>query len=432
MMDLLVFNPWWREGKVPEALVGKKRRMLVEILQYLNLRQMLIFSGLRRAGKTTLMFQIINELLEKKKIDPYQILYFSFDEARSEVKDILKEYERNVLRKSLSEIGQVYLFLDEVQKLDDWSEKIKVVYDLNPNIKICLSGSAAINIRKSTRESLAGRFFDFLVEPLDFDEYLEFKGVKIDKEREDIFEVQLRRSLDDFLKTGGFIETLEFDEVQRNKYFKEALLERVIYRDLPEAFAVSSAELLYQLIRLSAEKPGMYLEYKNIGNDLGYDQRTIANYYSYLEYALLVSKLYNYSPNLFTSEKKMKKVYLSNTGFTIALSGKVDFSRLVEQFFVHHFKAKFFSRTPQKDEVDLILSDGDRIIPVEIKIKPEVKRIEAKPLYKFLARRGLKKGYIISGATETSFSDKGYVVEIIPYWKYWSIQKKITETGLES
>ncbi|GFP35872.1 uncharacterized protein HKBW3S43_01659 [Candidatus Hakubella thermalkaliphila] len=294
-----------------------------------------IFSGLRRVGKTTLMFQIIDELLNNKKVDPYYILYFSFDEAKSEGKDILSQYEKEILKDSISKKERAYLFFDEIQKLEGWPEKIKVVYDLYPNVKIFLSGSAAIDIKKGTRESLAGRFFEFHIEPLDLDEYLDFKGVKIDKEREDIFEVEIKRYLEEFLRIGGFIEAMKFEEVQLDKYFKEGLLERVIYRDLPDVFPVGSPDLLYRLIRLCAERPGMYLDYKNIANDLGYDQRTIASYFSYLEYALLIKKLYNYSFNLLTSEKKMKRVYFSNTAFTLALSRETEQSLLMEQFFVN-------------------------------------------------------------------------------------------------
>lgn len=79
----------------------------------------------------------------------------------------------------------------------------------------------------------------------------------------------------------------------------------------------------------------MILDYKNPGNDLGYDQRTVSDYVSFLEHALLVSKLYNYSPKRLTSEKKMRKVYLSNTVFTSALAGEGDFTALAEQYFAN-------------------------------------------------------------------------------------------------
>ncbi|MBS3909319.1 MAG: ATP-binding protein [Actinobacteria bacterium] len=423
-MDLLTFNPWWREGRLHAALVGKKRKIFTEVLSYLDLRQILIFSGLRRVGKTTLMFQLIEELLSRG-INPYHILYFSFDDEISEIKNIFDIFEKEVLKERISGVGNVYVFFDEVQKLENWPEKVKIIYDLYPNCKVFLSGSAAINIIKGTKESLAGRFFDFRIEPLSFDEHLIFKGVEIDNEREDIFEVEIKRHLNDFLKTGGFIEAMHFNDMQLKKYFKEGLLERIVYKDIPGAFSVSSPDLLNRLVRICAGRPGIYLDYKNIANDLGYDQRTIADYFSYLDHALLINKLYNYSPNLLASEKKMKRAYLSNTAFTLALSEKVELPILLEQFFVQLFKARFFSRTPQKDEVDIVLVADKRLMPVEVKIKPEIRERDIVPIIKFLKKTGSKKGCLISGGDEKTFVKNGFIVKVIPYWKYWSMQREI-------
>jgi len=304
---------------------------------------------------------------------------------------------------------------------------VKIVYDLNPNVKIFLSGSAAINLSKGGKESLAGRFFEFLIEPLDFDEYLEFKKIDIDRRRETVYETEIKRSLKDFMITGGFIEALELDDIRRRKYFREGLLERVIFRDLPESFSIRSADLLHRCMSVFAAHPGMILDYRNLGNDLGYDQRTVSDYISYLEYALLVSKLYNFSSNRLTSEKKMRKVYTSNTAFSFALSGESDFFVLAEQFFANTLKAGFFWRSPQKDEVDLVLSSEERVVPIEIKMRSDIRRRDAKPLFKFMTRYGISKGYIISSDLETVFRDSDLKVEVIPYWRHWTIKRKLVE-----
>lgn len=426
-MDITIFNPWWRSGSVPASLVGRKRRALQELLPYLELRQILILYGLRRAGKTTLMFQIIEGLLKERGVSPLQILYFSFDEESEDIGELLKAYETDVLKESISDNKKIYLFLDEIQKLGGWPDKVKIVYDLNPNIKIFLSGSAAINLSKGSRESLAGRFFEFEIGPLDFDEYLDFKGIGIDHRREKVYEAEIKRGLNDFVLTGGFIEALELDEIPRRKYFREGLLERVIFRDLPESFSIRSADLLYRCMGVFATHPGMILDYRNLGNDLGYDQRTISDYVSYLEYALLVNKLYNFSPNLLTSEKKMRKVYLSNTAFSSALSGEDDFSVLAEQYFANTLKAGFFWRSAQKDEVDLVLAPEDKVVPVEIKMRGDIRARDAKSLFKFMARYDIDRSYIISSGLETAFKDGGRTVEVIPYWKYWTIKRRLTD-----
>ncbi|MEW6555056.1 MAG: ATP-binding protein [Actinomycetota bacterium] len=429
-MDIYIFNPWWRTGEVPSSLAGRKRRALEELLPYLDLRQILILYGLRRAGKTTLMFQIIEELLKKRGVSPLHVLYFSFDEESEDIAEILKTYETEVLGERVSGGRSIYLFLDEIQKLESWPDKVKIVYDLNPNVKIFLSGSAALNLSKGGKESLAGRFFEFLIEPLDFDEYLDFKSIDIDRRRETVYETEIKRSLKDFMITGGFIEALELDDIRRRKYFREGLLERVIFRDLPESFSIRSADLLQRCMNVFAVHPGMILDYRNLGNDLGYDQRTVSDYVSYLEYAMLVRKLYNYSSNRLNSEKKMRKVYTSNTAFSFALSGESDFLALAEQFFANTLKAGFFWRSPQKDEVDLVLASEEGIVPIEIKMRSDIKARDARPLFKFMTKYGIGRGLIISANLETVFRDGNLKVEAIPYWRYWTIRRKLAERML--
>ncbi|MEW6003637.1 MAG: ATP-binding protein [Nitrospirota bacterium] len=422
-MDLQDFNPWWKTGKVSPEFTGRKRKIFDEIVRYIDKRQLVLFTGLRRVGKTTLMYQIIEALI-KKNTNPYHILYFSFDEMRYDLEDIIKQYETDVLQNDISK-KKVYIFLDEIQKLDGWPSKVKLLYDSNPKLKIFLTGSAQITMWQGTRESLAGRFFDFMIKPLDFEEYLDFKEVTIDKNREKIFEKDLKRHMALFLKTGGFIEALDMDEPVLRKYLKESLLERVIFVDIPQTFKLDLPELLMKLLTITASRPGFYLDYKNLSNDLNVDQRTIANYISYLEYALFLQKLYNYSRSLLTSEKKVKRLYPSNTAFTLALNPQVELPSVMEQFFVNSLDAKFFLKTPQKEEIDIIYTSEKTILPMEIKIRAKVGRDDVKALFKFIERNNLGRALLITLDTETKFERDRLSVEAIPYWKYWSIKKRI-------
>lgn len=420
-MDFYHFNPWWRDGKVPSGFLGRRRKIFNEIIKYLDKRQISLFTGLRRVGKTTLMYQIIDEILKQGE-NPYNILYFSFDEMKYDFENLVKEYEIEVLREDISK-RKVSIFLDEIQKLKDWVSKVKLLYDLNPKTKIFLSGSAQITMWREARESLAGRFFDFLIKPLDFNEYLEFTGSEIDPGREKVFERDIKRQMADFLRSGGFIEALEFDELTLRKYIKESLLQRVIFIDIPQNFKLDLPELLDRLLTMTASRPGLYLDYKNLGNDLKVDQRTISNYISYLEYALFLQKLYNYSRNLITSEKKVKRLYLSNTAFTKALNPQVDLPLLLEQFFVNHLEARFFLKTPQKEEIDIIDAQNKQVLPIEIKIKQKIGREDMKTLFKFMERNRLQRSLLITLDTETAYHKEKHVIDAIPYWKYWSISK---------
>jgi uncharacterized protein len=422
-MDLQDFNPWWKTGKISPEFSGRKRKVFGEIFRYIDKRQIVLFTGLRRVGKTTLMYQIIETLI-KKDTYPYHIFYFSFDEMRHDLEEIIKQYETEVLQDDISK-KKVYIFLDEIQKLDGWPSKVKLLYDSNPKLKIFLTGSAQITMWQGTRESLAGRFFDFMINPLDFEEYLDFKEVSIDKQRENIFEKDLKRHMAVFLKTGGFIEALDMEEPVLRKYLKESLLERVIFVDIPQTFKLDLPELLMKLLFITASQPGFYLDYKNLSNDLNVDQRTIANYISYLEYALFLQKLYNYSRNLLTSEKKVKRLYPSNTAFTLAMNPQTELPSVLEQYFVNSLDAKFFLKTPQKEEIDIIYASEKTLLPIEIKIKTKIERNDIKTLFKFLEKNKLDKALLITLDTQTKFEKDSLLVEAIPYWRYWSIRDRV-------
>ncbi len=425
IMDLGIFNPWWRTGIVPAGFVGRKRNIFYQAWDYISSRQMLIFTGLRRVGKTTLMYQIIDALIKKEHISPFRIFYFSFDESVENLSALVKSYEGDVLKKRIEETERLFLFFDEVHKLSEWQEKVKILYDLYPHIKIFLSGSLGLSMRKQARESLAGRFFEFVIKPLDFEEYLKFKDVTIDSEREFLFEFELKKYFVDFLKTGGFIEALGFEEEKKAKYFKESLLDRVIYRDIPESFSIDTPPLFYTLLKLLSSHVGLYLDYKNLGNRLKRDQRTIATYFSYLELAFLVQKLYNYSPNLLTSEKKIKRVYLSNSGFAYALNPQISLPLVLEQHFINLFGTKFFWRSPLKKEIDMILIKNDIPVPVEIKIREEITHSDLTSVFKFLRRYNLEKGYVITKNLNKTFTENTImVIKAIPYWRYWTLRKE--------
>lgn len=421
-MNIDNFNPWWRTKQVPVQLIGKKRSLLDKTLRFLKNRQILLLTGIRRVGKTTLMFQLIHELLSHMHINPYHVFYFSFDEKVDDINELIKVYEEQVLKDSIAH-QKIYLFFDEIQKLEDWSDKIKIIYDMNPGIKICLSGSAQIILLKNTRESLAGRFFNVKVEPLDFDEYLWFKKADIDTQREKIYELEIKKQITGFLSIGGFIEPLSMQGEELIKYFKESLIERVVFKDIPETFNTSIRGLLYTLIKIIAENPGMYLDYKNLSNDLKYDHRTIAEYLSYLDYTLFIQRLYNYSSKLITSEKKLRRAYLSNTAFTLALNPQIENSLLIEQFFVNTLKAGFFYRSPQKEEIDIIYVKDKTVVPVEVKIRNKINEKDAKAMFRFMSLFDLNKGILISKEQENTFKQDNRIIRVIPYWMYWSIKR---------
>jgi len=420
-MDLLRFNHWWRDNIVRRDLIGRKRDDLNELINFLPKRQILLLKGLRRVGKTTLMYQLIEHLL-KETTNPFHILYFSFDIEIAKLDEILSEYQQKVLHKDLESnlTTRYYIFLDEVHKLRDWANQIKVFYDLYPNLKFIISGSASINIDKQAKESLAGRLYEFYIRPLDFAQYLKFKDIQIDEQKIDLYRSIIEPQVFSYLENSGFPEMINEDNKEvLSKYFRESILERIIYQDLPQSFVIREPSLLFRLIKVIASRPGMLLEYEALANEFKRDKRTISQYCGYLKYVFLVKSLYLFSKNMLMSERRLKKYYLSFPAFTLSLIEPhipLNEGLILEHLFVSSLDAKFFYRCGTKEEVDIIQTQPD-ILPVEIKYKSDISMKDLRGMKSFLKKYGCKEGVVISKDEERMLIFEDTTIKLIPYWK---------------
>lgn len=418
--DLEKFNPWWKTGSVKEDwLKTYKRQLYFELEKYLEKRQILLIWGLRRLGKTTLMLQLVQNLLKTKDVSPKNILYFSFDELSFDLKDVLNSYQKLILGKTLEEEHEgVYVFLDEVQKVKDWENRIKVYYDLYPNVKFFLSGSASVGLRRRSKESLAGRIFDFVLDPLNFEEFLELRGLDLGKVKEnpDLWKREILPHFYHYMKFGMFPELVgEMNaEVARN-YLLNNVIDRILYKDLPEEFGLKDVELLKSLAYIVGKNPGLILNYTEISKNLGRDQRTIANYFEYLEFGLLIKFVFNYRGSPLASMRKMKKAYLATPNLAMVFNPNLEraLPQMLENVVLNKTGAKFFYRNGF--EVDFVLqtdNNADELIAIEVKKNEK----DAKQIRKFVSKFGkrVKEKIIVDLETDGKIDD----IEIIPAWKF--------------
>ncbi|MBS3098616.1 ATP-binding protein [Candidatus Pacearchaeota archaeon] len=274
-------NPWWG-GKF--EIEFQDRDLYEQIQKFIPLRQIIAFTGLRRVGKTTLMLKIAEDFT--KEFDAKRIIYFSFDEFREiELRELIRKYEElleNDFRK-----GKYLLLLDEIQKLTDWENKLKGIYDaFGKNVKIIISGSESLFIKKKSKETLAGRIFEFKIETLSFKEFLSFK--KFDFKNVNLREKELKFLFNKFTLTQGFPELVEIEEKEIiRKYIRENVIERVLYRDIQKVFKIKDASKVESLFNLFLEEPGQLADVSELANELGISRQTVSNYLNCLEKSFL-------------------------------------------------------------------------------------------------------------------------------------------------
>lgn len=407
MLNLITFNRWWDTGRVDNIyLKPYKRKLFFRLAQYLDTRQILVVYGLRRTGKTTLMYQLIDFLL-KKGVPRKQILYFSFDEKISTLEELIKTYSDLIISKDLARVERIYIFLDELQKLKGWENQLKIFYDLYPNIKFIVSGSASVTIQKRTVESLAGRIYEFVLPLLPLKEFLELKGESIESinelwNYENLKEVYLAKEriapyLLEYTKKGGFIELTNEPDDEKVKKYASSIIERVVFMDLPSSFNIRHPQILRVIIELIASNPGFLLDYVGLSQTLGKDQRVIADYFHYLRYSLLVKSLYNFSKSRFISERKLKKAYLGSTNFIYGFYPERfieprSLGKIMENLVAVNTDARFFWRL-RNHEVDLVTNED---IPLEVKYRNKIADKETTCLIKFCGNFKINRGIVIT------------------------------------
>ncbi len=406
---LVDMNRWWK-GKF--SIEFRKREIYREIQKVMRLPQIVALTGLRRVGKTTLMLKIVEDAI-RDGFDPKKIVYFSFDEFRDAgIREVLKEYEA-VMERELGD-GKCLVLLDEIQKLDNWEEQLKVFYDsFGKSVKIIISGSESLFIRRKSKETLAGRLFEFKVELLSFREFLCFKGVELKPPL--LYEKEMARLFNEFVLTLGFPELVGItDKDVIRKYVKEGIVEKIVFRDIPKLFRIRDASVLESLLNMLMEEPGQLVELSELANELRISRQTLSNYLKYLEESFLVRKLYNFSKNRRKMERKLKKYYPSIISVDLLFrEDLLSKSRVFEWLVATRLRAEFFWRDPYKNEVDIVMIDK-KPVPVEIKYgKPDFKG-----LLVFMERFGISEGIVISpDKEETRVVDKKRI-SVIPAFKF--------------
>ena len=169
---LNAYNPWWKSGQIPnEYLKEMKRTAYYEterIIVNKTVRRFIVLSGARRVGKTTILYQLIQKLLEKG-INEKNILYLTLDNPILKFGTLDKIMD--IYINNFAVDSQIYVFLDEIQYAKDWNNWLKVFFDQYKNWNIVATGSASPLIERGITESGVGRWKTITVPTLSFYEY---------------------------------------------------------------------------------------------------------------------------------------------------------------------------------------------------------------------------------------------------------------------
>lgn len=413
-------NPWW-EGKGFE--IGLIRdKYLKKINSYIKTREIVILTGVRRAGKTTLLFQTISNLI-KKGVNPKQILFVNFDEADianidNPIKTILNSYYQEVCDEP------AYLIFDEIQNIENWERWAKTIHDQKKH-QLILSGSSSHLLDSRLATLISGRYLKINVFPLDFREYLSFNNLKEVKDKLALISSKNRimRLLKDYLTEGGFPQVA----LQQNKNLKKEYLktyyESIVYRDILSMHEIRHTKIMRELIYYLFSNFTKLYSYKKLTELLKIDFTTVKEYLAYIEDSRMLSELCIFSYSLKMQSRNNKKIYCIDNGLRNAVSFKFskDEGKLAENLVFIELKRREKDPYYWKEtrEVDFVIKDKDNsLTAIDVSYTDETKERETNSLLEFKKEfRKTKKLILLTKDTEK----KEQGIEFIPLWK-WLLQ----------
>ncbi len=326
-------NPWHRRSTVPAELAPPTKRPMAEILWQTILNppvpRFQLILGPRRVGKTTVMYQTVQQLL-LEGIDPKRLWWLRLDHPL--LLDLsLGQLVKYILHRSgATNNNPVYLFLDEVTYAEKWDLWLKTFYDERWPLRIVGTSSATAAIRQRGTESGAGRWEEQHLAPYLFTEYLSL----INNECASTCKESLASTIDEmivakllppgiteqrrrFTITGGFPELLlqpkpgdEASQLFRSQRILRAdAIEKAIYKDIPQAFQIlEPAKLERLLYALAGQITGIFSP-ATIAGDLMLTEPTIDKYVRYFERAFLVFMLPTYAPSEEVVQRRGRRLY---------------------------------------------------------------------------------------------------------------------------
>lgn len=416
------WNSWWENKELIKDLRGRHRPKYDLLINSLDIKEITIITGVRRAGKSTLMYQMIYNLLEKG-INPIQILFINLEDKKlteDSLEDIYLSYRENI-----NPDKKAYIFLDEIHKKQGWESWIRKKYDLKTNDKFVISGSCSYLLKKEYSTLLTGRNLAFDVFPLSFEEFLLFKEINLNKnnlKKGIILEktkLSILRNLKEYLNIGGFPEIVFKQKEYKMKVLKQ-YFDDILFKDIIDRYNLNSQKTNDLALFLITNFTSL-ISLRNIRNSLKISYDTTKNYLSHYEDVFLFFKINYFSYSLKEQKSVAPKIYCIDNGLRNAVSFKFskDEGKLAENLVFIELKRRdkeiYYWKNP-KQEVDFIVKNKNQnLTAINVSYTNEIKEREVKGLSEF--KKFFKKcSKLILLTKDLEKKEKG--IHFIPLWKW--------------
>ena len=404
-----------------EILHAQNKRYVQRYIadEWLQTSEILIISGIRRCGKSVLMQQIRDRLVEKD-------FFFNFDDERL-ANFKLDDFQK--LQECFVELfgEQHTYYFDEIQNIEGWERFVRRLY--NAGNKIVITGSNARMLSRELGTHLTGRYLQVEIYPFSFQEYLAMNEIPVNAKTlyTTTGRATMVKSFVKYMECGGFPKFLQDGSVS----YLTSLYESIIYRDILTRNGLTNEKEMLELMFYLASNATKRVTYSSLGKVVGIQHPdTIKNYLEYIQQTYLISQLFRYDPSVKKQMMSPKKIYfvdnaiIKRIGFNATENNGVFLENLV--FIEMKRRGWDVYYYADKKECDFIVRKGLHIsdaYQVTLKMdSPQTREREIAGVREAMQAYSLSKGYILTfEGKETITFDDGSVVEVVPVWE-WMLQ----------
>ena len=297
-----------------------KRRLFDAIKPHIEDKEIIVLTGMRRVGKTTLYRMIFDQIKSQNKVfldleNPLEQKIFE----EIDYNNILFNLKRFNINPAL----KIYLFLDEVQAMPSVIKAVKYLYD-HYDIKFFLTGSSSFYLKNLFPESLAGRKFVFELYPLDFQEFLIFQNAPLDfhssfsekiRNKNIIAYEKKKKYYDEYVDYGGFPEVVLSTSIELKKLRLTDIFKSYFEKDVKLMADFREIRAFRDLILLLLQRVGAKIDISKLASEVGVSRETVYSFISFLENTYFISLITPLSRSVDREVSGSRKVYLCDNGF---------------------------------------------------------------------------------------------------------------------
>ena len=405
-----------------------RRTIISFIEQFIDSSDIIVLHGSRQVGKTSIMLYLI-EHLNKLNFDTY---YIDLEDLRFTkiidlgAENLLKYLEEN----SIITNKKLYLFIDEIQYLENPSNFLKIIHDhYSERIKLFISGSSTFAIKSKFKDSLVGRTINFEIFPLSFREHLLFKGSSIDiskKISSPITINEIKNLYAEYILYGGYPRIVLEKEIKKKEILLQQIIDTYIRKDIKDIGEIREIKKFNILLEILASQSGNILNVNELASTTRISRQTIEHYLFLLENTYIIRLVNPYSKNVRSELTKSPKIFFYDSGITSLLWMKTFPNTILGNLFETSVFSElvkttkkselYYWRTKDKKEIDFILRKENTLTPIETKLSAI--HFKNTAINYFTNNYSCKKSYCISLNIE---GEKKGDVEFLYPWEIDSI-----------